>query len=70
LAGQDGRQQKQHVAVDGKTMRGTVGHESTTQPSVHVLSVYEVRTGLVLAHRSVAEKENEISAVKDLLSQF
>lgn len=51
LAGQDGQQQKQHVAVDGKTMRGTWGHEAETQPSVHVLSVYEVRTGLVLAER-------------------
>src|SRR2546421_990966 len=51
LAGQDGQQQKQHVAVDGKTMRGTLGHESASQPSVHVLSVYEVRTGLVLAER-------------------
>ena len=68
LAGQDGQQQKQHVAVDGKTMRGTLGHESQTQPSVHVLSVYEVRTGLVLAQRCVAEKENEISAVKELLT--
>ena len=68
LAGQDGQQQKQHVAVDGKTMRGTLGHEAQTQPSVHVLSVYEVRTGLVLAQRCVAEKENEISAVKELLT--
>src|SRR5438552_10111203 len=67
LAGQAGQQEKQHVAVDGKTMRGTLGHESATQPSVHVLSVYEVRTGLVLAQRSVVEKENEITAVKDLL---
>jgi len=49
-------------------MRGTLGHESATQASVHVLSVYEVRTGLVLAQRSVAEKENEISAVKELLT--
>ena len=63
-----GKQDKQHLAVDGKTMRGTLGHESANQPSVHVLSVYEVRTGLVLAQRSVAEKENEISAVKDLLT--
>ncbi len=67
LAEQGGQQEKQHVAVDGKTMRGTLGHESATQPSVHVLSVYEVRTGLVLAQRSVVEKENEITAVKDLL---
>src|SRR5947208_4256232 len=68
LAEQAGQQEKQHVAVDGKTMRGTLAHESADQPSVHVLSVYEVRTGLVLAQRSVAEKENEISAVKDLLT--
>src|SRR6266568_2646719 len=68
LSEQAGRQEKQHVAVDGKTMRGTLGHESATQPSVHVLSVYEVRTGLVLAQRSVAEKENEITAVKELLT--
>jgi predicted transposase YbfD/YdcC len=68
LAGQDGQQAKQHVAVDGKTMRGTLGHESASQPSVHVLSVYEVRTGLVLAQRNVAEKENEITAVKELLT--
>jgi predicted transposase YbfD/YdcC len=68
LVSQDGKQQKQHVAVDGKTMRGTLAHESASQPSVHVLSVYEVQTGLVLAQRCVAEKENEISAVKDLLS--
>src|SRR5205807_159567 len=68
LAGQDGQQQKQHVAVDGKTMRSTLGHEAATQPSVHVLWVYEVRTGLVLAQRCVAEKENEISAVKELLT--
>ena len=68
LADQQGQQDKQHVAVDGKTMRGTLGHESESQPGVHVLSVYEVRTGLVLAQRSVAEKENEITAVKELLT--
>src|SRR5437588_5546895 len=66
LAEQGGQQEKQHVAVDGKTMRGTLGHESATHPSVHVLSVYEVRTGLQLAKRSEAEKETEISAVTDL----
>src|SRR5438270_6073434 len=68
LADQQGQQAKQHVAVDGKTMRGTLGHESASQPGVHVLSVYEVRTGLVLAQRSVAEKEHEITAVKELLT--
>ena len=68
LAGAGGREAKQHVAVDGKTMRGTLGHESASQPSVHVLSVYEVHSGLVLAQRTVLAKENEISAGKELLS--
>ena len=58
LAGQGGQQEKQHLAVDGKTMRGTLGHESESQPSVHVLSVYEVRTGLVLAeHQCGGERK-------------
>lgn len=35
---------------------------------MHVLSVYEVRSGLVIAQRNVREKENEISAGKDLLT--
>lgn len=63
-----GKQEKRHLAVDGKTMRGTLGHAAANQLGVHVLSVYEVRTGLVLAQRSIAEKENEITAVKDLLT--
>lgn len=33
-----------------------------------MLSVYEVHSGLVLAQRTVLEKENEISAGKDLLT--
>ncbi len=67
LLGQAGREQKAHLALDGKTMRGTLSHESATQPSVHLLSLYEVNTGIVLAQRAVQIKENEISAVPDLL---
>ncbi len=48
-------------------MRGTLSHEAATQPSVHLLSLYEVSTGIVLAQRAVQTKENEISAVPDLL---
>lgn len=47
-------------------MRGTLGHEASTQESVHLLSLYEVSTGIVLAQRAVATKENEISAAPDL----
>jgi predicted transposase YbfD/YdcC len=54
--------------MDGKTMRGTLGHEAVTQPSVHLLSLYEVKTGTVLAQHAVATKENEISAAPTLVT--
>src|SRR6266849_8241786 len=49
-------------------MRGTLGHEAPTQESVHLLSLYEVGTGIVLAQRAVASKENEISAAPALVT--
>jgi len=52
-----------HLALDGKTIRAT-----TSQPHpVHQLSCYEIATGIVLWHRNVEQKENEISALKPLL---
>jgi predicted transposase YbfD/YdcC len=53
-----------HLAIDGKTLRAT-----TSQPHpVHQLSCYEVATGIVLWHCNVEEKENEMSALKPLLT--
>jgi predicted transposase YbfD/YdcC len=53
-----------HLAIDGKTLRAT-----TSQPHpVHQLSCYEVATGIVFWHCNVQEKENEISALKPLLT--
>jgi predicted transposase YbfD/YdcC len=53
-----------HLAIDGKTLRAT-----TSQPHpVHQLSCYEVATGIVLWHCNVQEKENEISALKPLVT--
>ncbi len=56
-----------HVAMDGKTLRGTCKHEKPEYPSVHLLSLYECHSGIVLAQRSVEKKENEISAAAALL---
>lgn len=53
-----------HLALDGKTLRAT-----TSQPHpVHQLACYEVATGIVLWHHNVGQKENEISALKPLLT--
>ncbi len=56
-----------YVAMDGKTLRGTLGHESVGQPSVHLLSLYECQSGIVLTQRAVRSKENEISAAAALI---
>lgn len=64
------RQQEEvltHVAMDGKPLRGTIGHTSEEQPSVHLLSLYECQSGIVLTHRAVQSKENEISAAAALV---
>ncbi len=59
-----GKADHTHLAIDGKTLRAT-----TSQPHpVHQLSCYEVATGIVLWHCNVQEKENEISALKPLLT--
>jgi predicted transposase YbfD/YdcC len=56
-----------HVAMDGKTLRGTLNHRQEGQPAVHLLGFYDCQSGIVLAQRAVASKENEISAAGALL---
>jgi predicted transposase YbfD/YdcC len=56
-----------HAAMDGKTLRGTLGHESEGQPPVHLLALYECQSGIVLTQRAVKSKENEISAAAALV---
>jgi predicted transposase YbfD/YdcC len=52
------------VAIDGKAVRAT---SKEAQP-VHQLSAYDVATGVVLFQVNVQEKQNEISALKPLLT--
>lgn len=59
-----GRADHAHLAIDGKTLRAT----TTCEQVVHQLSCYEVATGIVLWHHNVEQKENEISALKPLLT--
>ncbi len=49
-------------------MRGTLSHEAAHQPSVHLLSLSEVQTRMVLAQRAVDSKDNESSAAPDPLT--
>ena len=68
LLTQDGQRQKQHMAFDGKALRGTNGHEAAHQPAVHLCAFYEISTGNVLAQREVKAKEHEIRAIKEMLT--
>ena len=61
--------EQQHVALDGKTLRGTQGHLASDQPKMHQVSLYETQTGIVLHEQIVAEKENELSRIQEFLTQ-
>jgi hypothetical protein len=49
-----------HTAMDGKTLRGTLGHTKENQPSVHLLSFYECESGIVLAQTAVKRKKTRL----------
>ena len=59
LMGQAEREEHVHVALDGKTLRGTLWHEAADQRKMHQVALYETGTGLVLKEQVVGEKENE-----------
>jgi predicted transposase YbfD/YdcC len=57
-----------HVALDGKTLRGTLGHEAVDQPKMHQLALYEAQTGVILKEQVTGEKQNERSIVSQFLT--
>jgi len=61
-----GGQQSRLMCIDGKTLRGTIPKGSTQ--GVHLLAVYLPEEGVVLKQVEVASKENEITAVPELLA--
>jgi predicted transposase YbfD/YdcC len=60
-----GGQASELVAIDGKTMRGTIPKGSTQ--GVHLLTAYLPDDGIVLKQIAVETKKNEISAAPELL---
>lgn len=57
-----------HIALDGKTLRGTQGYLPEDQRKMHQVSLYETPTGVLLKEQVMADKENELSRVADLLT--
>jgi predicted transposase YbfD/YdcC len=62
-----GKKKLIHTAMDGKTLRGTRGHAKEHQPSVHLLALYDVESGIVIRQEAVKKKNNEITASAALL---
>src|SRR5438876_3070614 len=55
-----------HVAIDGKTLRGS--HDGTTRPNaLHLVSAWATEARLFLGQLAVDQKSNEITAIPQLL---
>jgi hypothetical protein len=61
------RGEQQIVAVDGKTLRGTLSHLTQDQKPMHQVTLYETQTGIVLCEHIVGDKENELSQIEEVL---
>lgn len=57
---------KQVVAVDGKTLRRSY-KRNDRQSTLHMISAFATKNGVVLGQRRTDEKSNEITAVPELL---
>jgi hypothetical protein len=57
-----------HVALDGKTLRGTLGHTAADQQKMHQLTLYDTQRGVLLEEQVTGEKQNELSIVWQFLT--
>jgi predicted transposase YbfD/YdcC len=62
------RRAERHLALDGKTLRGTRRTGNVVQPAVHLLSLYDVTHQGTLAQAEVATKEHEIPGATALIA--
>lgn len=60
--------EQEHVALDGKTLRGTQHHLPEDQKKMHQVALYETQTGIVLKEQVVGDKENELSRIREFLT--
>lgn len=62
--GDDAEEERDGVAIDGKTLRGS---RKQGAPGAHLLSALSHRLGLTLGQCSVDDKTNEITAISEIL---
>jgi predicted transposase YbfD/YdcC len=61
-------EQQVHLALDGKTLRGTLGHTAADQKKMHQLTLYDTQTGVLLKEQVTGEKQHELSIVSQFLT--
>lgn len=66
LAGLPDELRNQVLAIDGKRLNGTQS-DLTDNPFLHLVSIFVVESGVVVAHQPVKTKSNEITAIPELL---
>jgi hypothetical protein len=59
--------EQEHVALDGKTLRGTQKHEAQDQKKMHQVCLYETHTGVVLKEQVVQDKESQQTRVEEFV---
>lgn len=57
----------QILAIDGKCLRATQNSGTLKNPTLHLVSLFAVNTGLLIAQQPVEDKSNEIIAIPKLL---
>lgn len=67
-AGASEEEVQDQVALDGKTLRGTLGHAAADQKQMHQLTLYDTQTGVLLKEQVTGEKQNELSIVSQFLT--
>jgi len=55
-----------HVAIDGKTLRGTF-HKASEKSPLHSVTAWSTKYGLTLGQVATAAKSNEITAIPELI---
>lgn len=58
---------EQVLAIDGKCLRGT---NDTVNLSLHLVSLFAVESGVLLAQQPVEDKSNEITAIPKILDEI
>lgn len=67
ISSQDLNHNRDVIAIDGKTMRGTANSKSS---ALHILSAWSTEHGLTLGMMESAGKKNEIKTIPDLVKSL